>query len=174
MLLFFCFFFYCKFLGWTNLFLKDLLIHSTTQSNRNPDLFLRSKSHSRRNEEQIKSGMLNGIWSRKLCPIDYYLKTQRLIKHIETQLCLFYKGFKLSLSHYGKNIARWNSITWWWGIYLGLRGNCRRLEKVIDEPDKHWSPNLIRVTDSKGMSSEKHKASMREKRNRYRSLVVKA
>jgi len=58
---------------------------------------------------------------------------------------------------------------------LGLRGNSRRFDKNIDEPDdKHCSPNLIRVIESKRMILEKHKTRMRDKRNRYRTLVVKA
>jgi hypothetical protein len=44
---------------------------------------------------RLNRGMLNAIWPRKVCPIIYYLKTQRLIKRIETQLCLFYKGGNL-------------------------------------------------------------------------------
>jgi hypothetical protein len=54
-----------------------------------------------------------------------------------------------------------------WGRYLGLKGNSRGLEKSIDEPDdRHCSPNLIRVVESKRMISAKHKKRMRGKRNR--------
>ena len=173
MSLFFCFFLYCKFLGWPNVFSKDLLIHTATESNSNPDLFLRSKSHRGRMNNRLNFRMLNAIWPRKFCSIIYYLKTQRLIKRIETQLCLFYTGVKLGLSHYGKKIARGNSIMWCWGIYLGLRRKSKRLEKTRDDPDdKHYSPNLIRVIESKRMRSGKHKTCMREKRNRYRTLAV--
>lgn len=174
MSLFLRFFFYCKFLGWPSLFSKDSLIRRATESNRNPDLFLRSNPIDEEMNGRLNLEMLNVIWPRKFCRI-IYLKTQILIKCIETQLCLFYKGIKLGLSHYGKNIARGNYMTWCWGIYLGLRGNSRRLEKTIDESDdKHCSPNLIRAIESKRMISGKHKTRMRDKINRYRTLVVKA
>jgi len=48
------------------------------------------------------------------------------------------------------------------------------MEKTIDEPDdKRWSPSLIKVIESKRMISGRHKTRMGDKRNSYRTLVVK-